>query len=65
MFDFYNDQIDHDSMGEFVILLDELMLWIEGVENKMEEMAGMPVFVSVKNLVLKIVKFGSDCPYRY
>jgi hypothetical protein len=64
MFDFYNDQIDHDSMGEFVILLDELMLWIDKIEKDMEEMAGMPVFVSVKNLVLKIAKFGSECPYR-
>ena len=64
MFDFYNDQIDSKSMNEFVLLLDELMLWIEGVEKEVVEMAGMPVLVSIKNLVLKIAKFGSECPYR-
>lgn len=64
LFDFYVDQVDHKTMGEFVGLLDELMDWVEQLEEQLVEMAGMPVFVSLKNLVLKIVKFGSNCPYR-
>jgi hypothetical protein len=64
MFDFYNDRVTTQIMGEFVVLLDELMHWIENLETEMHEMAGMPVLVSIKNVVLKIVKFGADCPYR-
>ena len=64
LLDFYNDQVDQQSMSGFVLLADELMTWIRDTERSLPEMAGMPVLVSVKNLVLKIVKFGSDCPFR-